>query len=104
MKNDHILAIAEEILAHDGSEAARRGRFERLYPVFVEAYPKLFDMCCAAHGEEAQGVLKTVLPFMLERLTSIGANAVTAESASQDVYETLNTRYVNHLIPPTPDI
>jgi hypothetical protein len=102
MKTDRILAIANEILAHDGSEAARRGRFERSYPEFVEAYPKLFDMCCGAHGDQAQGVVKAVLPFMLERLTSIGADAVTAESASKDVYEDLNTRYVNHLVPPVP--
>jgi hypothetical protein len=100
--HDDVLAIASEITAHPGNESARQGRFARMYPSFVEAYPKLFEMCCSAQDPAVAATVLQVLPFMLQRLQAIGKDGTTTESASQEVVADLSSRYIEPVLPPVP--
>ena len=63
------------------------------------AYPKLHQMCIDASADASHAAtVKQVLPMMLEQLHSIEKATQTPDDASKTVYDTLNARYVDHLV------
>ena len=69
-------------------------------PALAEAYPKLHEMCLAAAADASQAtVVLQVLPMMLAQLTAMGTQGMAQEEASRAVYDQLNARYVDHLVP-----
>lgn len=62
---------------------------KELYPVFMERYPMLFEMCCRATFDNAN------LNYFLEMREKIVNDQITAEKASEQVGKEWFDKYVD---------
>lgn len=91
MNNDAILSAAQAVV---------RRVSDPNIDVFATTYPKLHEMCLNAAADASKAsVVLSVLPMMLDQLNMINVHGVTPDEASKVVYDHLNSRYVDHLVP-----
>lgn len=67
--------------------------FEKKYPDFKEAYPKLFKACL-----DPDFPLLDHLDYMLRVMTQMEKEKLGVEDADRQVYDTLRERYVTPVI------
>lgn len=89
-----LLAGAEAVLAHPGSEDERRDAF----PEFYEENPRLFGIICSGRCD-----LRT-LEMMLSMIGDVEAGTMNVSDASGIVANSLNLTYIESVLPPpTPE-
>ncbi len=101
MESQHIMRIVEEMLGFPDTRVdARERHFSYVYPAFVEAYPALFQMCCAAgprDGPEAQHVRRMLVLMMAHRRAGIRAPGIH-DAPSLAVRRALVQHYVTPVL------
>lgn len=94
-----IMRVADEIMSfHDVRSETRQGRFARMYPEFVEAYPRLFAMCCLATTPSEKANVRQMLTFLLQQRAQAQALARPLEQDDAPmiaVHAALRERYVS---------
>lgn len=94
MSNDDLLRAAHAVIGRVSDPHVE---------MFASLYPKLHQMCAAAAADASQAAtVRQVLPMMLTQLQAIETSKQTPDDASKTVYDHLNARYVDHLVPPPP--
>lgn len=90
--------IREIVLWHDVRPEMREGRFSRKYPGFVEAYPKLFYMCCKAVDENKVANIFYFVNMMLNKRDAVLNAGHEAEENTRVVHDALREKYVDPVI------
>jgi hypothetical protein len=88
--------VVEIATWHDPRPEARHGRYSRLYPEFMEAYPRLFMLCCSAPPPHLMSMLKLMLDQRDAALASTSTQV--AEACTQQVHDALRAQYVDPVI------
>ncbi len=100
ISDEEILAAARDILYDpDTRVSARHGKYARKYPVFYDALPKLFQMCCCASSAgDVEGVL-SILGVMLQQRARAGERLGQGEATpGAVVHQALCARYIDPVL------
>lgn len=89
MSRDGLLEKACAVLDAGGDEAQRRSAF----PEFASQHPTLFRILCSGRCDLSQ------LAFMLAKMDAIDAGQLTVEEANTDVFDKLNSKYIDPVLP-----
>lgn len=94
LERRRLLAGAEAVLAHPGSEDERRAAF----PKFYEDNPRLFGIICSGRCDLG------TLEMMLSMIGDVEAGTMNVSDASAIVANSLNLTYIESVLPPpTPE-
>ena len=92
LSNEEILEIVTTIVNDTSSEKDKKQKYEKEHPIFVEAYPTLFEMACKKGFDYKQ------FQKMLSLKISVDKGAITQHDASVKVGTQLFETYVKHKV------
>jgi hypothetical protein len=88
LANDEILEIVTTIVNDDCSEKEKKQKYEKEHPIFIEAYPTLFEMACKKDFDFKQ------FQRMLQLKISVDKGNISQHDASVKVGTQLFNTYV----------